>query len=99
MTGYCDYLGKALISWKSKKQNMVFKSSAKAEYRYMAFITRELTWLRHLLRDLRIDHAQPVILFCDNQVAMHIAANLVFHERTKHIEIDCHIIHEGIDKG
>ena len=65
----------------------------------MASITCEITWLRQLLWDLRIDHPQPITLFCDNQVAMHFAANLVFHERTKHIEKDFHIIREGIDRG
>ena len=59
----------------------------------MASITCELTWLSQLLWDLRIDHLQLVTLFCDNQVAMHIAVNLVFHER-----IDWNFIREWINR-
>ena len=92
VTGYCVFLGKALISWKNKKPTTMSKSSTEVEYRSMVFISCELTWLRYLLRDLHIDHPKPVTLYYDNQVAMHIVANPVFHERTKHIEIDGHIV-------
>ena len=87
MTGYCVFLGKALISWTSKNHTTVSKSSAEAEYRSMAST-----------RDLCIDHPQLVTLFCDNQAAMPIAVNPVFHEKTKHIEIDCHIVCEQIER-
>ncbi|KAF5452256.1 hypothetical protein F2P56_027276, partial [Juglans regia] len=74
-TGYCIFLGQSLVSWKSKKQNVVSRSSAESEYRSMATTCSELTWLRYLLQDLGLHHPQPVFLFCDNQAALHIAAN------------------------
>ena len=78
------------------KQNVMVKSSAEAEYRAMALTTCELIWLKHLLRELRFGKDEQMKLICDNQTALHIASNPVFHERTKHIEVDCHFIREKI---
>ena len=59
----------------------------------------ELTWLRYLLRDLGILYQEVALLYCDNKVALHIAANPIFHERARHIEMDCHYIRDKIQDG
>nr|KYP62850.1 Copia protein [Cajanus cajan] len=99
ITGYAVYLGSSLISWKSKKQATVSRSSSKAEYRAMASVVCELQWLTYLLQDFRVSFIQPSTLYYDNRSALHITANPVFHERTKHIEIDCHIVRDKALQG
>ena len=76
---------------------MVSRSSAEAEYRSMATKTSELMWLKALLASLGVFHESTMRLFCDNQVALHIAKNPVFHERTKHIELDCHFVRKKLE--
>ena len=91
--------GGNLISWKSKKQDVVIRSNVEAEYRAMALATCELIWLKYLLQELRFGKDEQMKLICDNQAAFHISSNPVFHERTKHIEVDCHFIKEKIASG
>jgi hypothetical protein len=98
-TGYCFFLGTSLISWRSKKQTVVARSSTEAEYRALADTTTELVWLRWLLADMGGPQTTCSPLYCDNQSAIQIAHNDVFHERTKHIEIDCHFIWHHLQQG
>ncbi|MFS7989993.1 putative RNA-directed DNA polymerase [Helianthus anomalus] len=95
-TGYCVFVGGNLVSWKSKKQHTVSRSSAESEYRAMADVTSEMIWVRRLLKELGVISEDLMRLYCDNQSAIHIAKNQVFHERTKHIEVDCHLIRDRI---
>ena len=83
--GYCVFIGGNIVSWKSKKQIVVAQSSAEAEYRSMTMITCELMWIKQFLQELRFCEVVQMKLYCDNQAALDIASNLVFHERTKHI--------------
>ena len=99
LTGSCVFLGDALISWRSKKHDVVSTSSAEAEYMSLAITTCEVTWLLYLLGDLHIPHDKPVLMYYDNQATLHISANQVFHERSEHIEADCHIVRNKILDG
>ncbi|GJT34048.1 uncharacterized mitochondrial protein-like protein [Tanacetum coccineum] len=89
-TGFCIFMGDSLISWKSKKQDVLSKSSTEAENRAMAVTTSEIVWLRWLLANMGVRISRSTSLHCDNRSDIQIARNLVFHEHTKHIEIDCH---------
>lgn len=97
-TGFSMFLGSSLISWRSKKQQIVSRSSAEAEYRALALASCEMVWLSILLFDLQVNTSVP-ILYSDSTAAIYIATNPVFHERTKHIEIDCHSVRERLDRG
>ena len=98
-SGYCTYVWGNMVTWRSKKQNVVARSSAEAEYRAMASRVCEMLWLKRILEELWMPVNMPMKLYCDNKAAISIAQNLVQHDRTKHVEIDRHFIKEKIDSG
>ena len=96
ITGYIMMLGNSPISWKSKKQQIVFRSSSKAECRAMASVASKITWSTRLLEELNVFIHKLITLLCDNQSTIFIGKNPVLHERTKHIEIDIYFIREKV---
>jgi hypothetical protein len=93
------FLGDSLNSWRSKKQTMTALSSTEGEYRALADTTSEILCLRWLLVDLETSQSSSTNLYCDNRSVIQIAHNDVFHDRTKHIEIDCHFIRQHLLRG
>ncbi|GJX51286.1 hypothetical protein Tco_0278131 [Tanacetum coccineum] len=92
VSGFCIFMNESLVSWKSKKQNTISKSSTEAEYRTLASVTSEVIWVLKILKDLYCSNLLPVKVFCDNNSIIRIAANPIFHERTKHLEIDLYLL-------
>lgn len=91
------FLGSALISWKSIKQARFSKSSIDWKYRTMSTTCSEIIWLHGLLAEHGIPQGTPTPLYADNTRAIQLASNPVFHERGKHIEVECHSIREALD--
>ena len=96
-SGYCSCVWGNLVTWRSKKQNVVARSSAEAEFRSMANGICEGLWLQHILKELGKPATLPIRLYCDNKAAISIAHDPVQHDRTKHVEVDRHFIKEKLD--
>ncbi|CAN0919787.1 Retrovirus-related Pol polyprotein from transposon RE1 [Linum grandiflorum] len=95
-TEYFIKLGDSPIAWRTKKQQVVSRSLAEAEYRAMATTVSEVAWFGHLLKEFGVDVTEGTHMYCDNHAALHIASNPVFHERMKHVEMDCHFVRERV---
>ena len=99
VSGYCTYVWGNLVTWRSKKQAVVSRSSVEAEFRAMALGICEGIWIKKILLELGVDQEKDFEVFSDSQSAMSIAKNPVQHDRTKHIEIDRHFIYEKVNNG
>ncbi|GJV21029.1 ribonuclease H-like domain-containing protein [Tanacetum coccineum] len=98
-SGYCVFLGNNLLSWSSKRQPTLSRSSAEAEYRGVANAVAETCWIRNLLRELHTPLSSATIVYCDNVSAVYLSSNPVQHQRTKHIEIDIHFVRDLVATG
>ncbi|KAL9447690.1 hypothetical protein AB3S75_015212 [Citrus x aurantiifolia] len=98
-SGYCSFVGGNLVTWRSKKQNVVARSSAEAEFRAVAHGICEVMWIKRILEELKFTFSTHLKVYCDNKAAISIAHNPVLHDRTKHIEVDKHFIKEKLNTG
>ena len=97
-SGGCQFLGRSLVSWSSKKQNSVALSTAEAEYISVVSCCAQLLWMKQTLLDFGVKFDE-IILMCYNESAVKTATNLVQHSRTKHIDIYHHFLRDHMNKG
>ena len=93
------FVGGNLVSWKSKKQSVVARSTTKAEYRAIVVGVAEMLWMRTHLVELKVNKNNKMMLWCYNKSAINIANSSVQHDRMKNIEIDRFFIKEKLDNG
>jgi hypothetical protein len=94
--GFMLSFGSGAISWSSKKQPTIALSSTKAKYRGPAIVACEVVWLQKLLSDLGQLVDAPIVIYCDNINSILLANNLIYHARTKHIEVHYHFIRKKV---
>ena len=99
ISGYYVYLGNNLVAWSSRKQGVVARSTAESKYRAMALCSAEITWISSLLAELELKVQGTPVILSDSTSAAGIAANPIYHLRTKHFEIDLHFIRDKVIKG
>lgn len=95
--GFAIYHGSNLISWTSRKQRVVARSSTEAEYRSLAYTSAELIWIKQLLQELHAPKLNCPLILCDNVGAIFMTKNPVISTRSKHIALDFHFIREQVE--
>nr|GEV28655.1 ribonuclease H-like domain-containing protein [Tanacetum cinerariifolium] len=98
-SGYCVFLGDNLLTWSSKRQDTLSRSSAEAEYLGVANVVAETSRIRNFLRELHTLLFTATLVYCDNVSAVYMSSNPVQHQRTKHIEIDIHFVRDKVAAG
>lgn len=88
-----------LFQWRTKKQLTTFKLSLEVEYRALTTTTCELQWRLNHMNDLHVKCTRTLVIYCNNQNALHIVANHVLFTRINHLKINCHIVSEKQSKG
>jgi hypothetical protein len=95
-SGYAVFLGGNLVSWSSKRQPVVSRSSAEAECRAVANGVAEASWLRQLLAELHTPPSRSTLIYCDNASAVYLSTNSIQHQRTKHVKIDLYFVRDRV---
>ncbi|GKD16477.1 ribonuclease H-like domain-containing protein, partial [Tanacetum coccineum] len=98
-SGYCIFYGNNILTWSSKRQDTLSRSSAEAKYHGVANVVAETSWIRNLLRELHTPLSTATLVYCDNVSAVYMSANPVQHQRTKHIDIDIHFVRDKVAAG
>ncbi|KAL7586709.1 hypothetical protein Lser_V15G41214 [Lactuca serriola] len=98
-SSYCVFFGDNMVSWSAKRQSTLSRSSAEAEYKGVANVIVEACWLRNLLLELQTPLKTATLVYCDKVSVVYLSSNPVQYQRTKHIEMDIHIVRDKVALG
>ena len=96
-TGGALFLGRRLVTWNSKKKSCTSQSIDEAKYVAIAINCTNIVWIKYLLKGMKKEITEPMILYCDNTSAINISKNLVTHAKTKHIATKYHYVRELVE--